>query len=638
MKVPPRRWPEAALTLARTFGIRGIRLRAAYEARRRLGRFRATPRHAPSPSAPGAPHPFIVDASALAATTDRVAALARAARVASGEYEAYRCDWRPFPADAAGWHRHPGTRRVFPDVPWWRIDHLDAATGDIKDIWEPARFGWAYDLVRAYLLTGDSRWAEAFHGRFAQWRASSPPFRGVHWSCGQEAAIRAAALLYAEANLPADAAQAAALHDTLAATGERIADAFAYAVSQRNNHAISEAVGMLLMGKRLEGSHPEAEGWRRAGERWTDRLVREQFAPDGWYTQHSFTYLRLALDQCLLATRGRGGGGSLSPEARERLRAAARLLLAVMEPGTGIVPNHGANDGAFAHPVTLAPYRDFRPVVTAVCAALGEPLPSDVAADPETLAWLGLAHPAAGPPLGDGVRTGASGWASVRAGGTQVFLRAGRYHSRPSHLDALHVDVRHAGREVVVDPGTYAYNGPPPWRNPLTAARLHNGPVVDGTEPGVRGPRFLWYLWPRARLVEASPAGAGHRLRAVLEGRVERTVLVEEGRVEVTDRALGTGATLEVRWTLHPDAHPGSVAAADARHETAVEGAVEGWFSPRYGERIPSQTVFVRRVPPAAPEIRTLIRAAASSPEPAPDPDDGGAHAAASPASRAVER
>src|SRR5690606_17835850 len=140
-----------------------------------------------------------------------------------------------------------------------------------KDVWEPARFGWAYDLVRAYLLTEDDRYAASFYDYLSSWSESSPPFQGVHWSCGQETSIRAAALLYAEANLTdAPSSTGAAkqkLLELLAASGERVRDAIGYAISQRNNHAISEATGLILLGERLAGQHPEAAEWFRTGHR-----------------------------------------------------------------------------------------------------------------------------------------------------------------------------------------------------------------------------------------------------------------------------------------------------------------------------------------------------------------------------------
>src|SRR5690606_31019331 len=102
------------------------------------------------------------------------------------------------------------------------------------------------------------------------------PFSGVHWSCGQETTIRAIALLYAEANLASapssDHAALARIASVLAASGERIADAVGQAISQRNNHAISEAVGMLVLGTRFRGSHPDAARWAREGRRLLERL------------------------------------------------------------------------------------------------------------------------------------------------------------------------------------------------------------------------------------------------------------------------------------------------------------------------------------------------------------------------------
>lgn len=521
------------------------------------------------------------------------------------------------PRNPAEWVKRPATGSTSEATkPWWRISHLDAAAGDIKDVWEPARFGWVYDLVRAYLLTGDDRYAASFYDYLSTWSESSPPFRGVHWSCGQETSIRAAALLYAEANLADAPSSTAAVKqkvlELLAASGERVRDAIGYAISQRNNHAISEATGLILLGERLAGHHPEAAEWFRTGQRLLERLIREQFAADGWYIQHSFTYLRLALDQCVLAERAlKARGGGLSAAAVDRIRAAADLLWAVIEPSTGIVPNHGANDGAFVHPITLAEYRDFRPVLTAVCATWGFPFPSDVASDAETLASLGLDSPPVGSALQDGIRTGSSGWAAVRLNGTSVFFRAGSYESRPGHLDPLHLDVRFGRQEVVVDPGTFAYNASPPWRNGLATAMVHNGPVVDGQEPGVRGPRFLWYLWPEARLLEARASEDGYQLVGEIPGVARRAVRVSRDEISVEDMVLRPEAReAAVRWLLHPDADPAHLSATGASVEDASEGAVESWFSPGYGVRIPSRSVLVVWDPRSQPTSITTIRAA----------------------------
>lgn len=599
----PRHLPRAFITVARTFGARGSVLRAKHELNRKTNKFRREPLYSVGMVTRNQEHPFHVNAARLAVSTDRDIAIQRGDRVLNGEYEAYRWSWRSLPNSSDEWAKHPSAACGFPTAqPWWKIPHLNPALGDIKDVWEPARFAWAYDLIRPFMVTGDNRYAAAFYDRFTDWLASSSPFMGPHWSCGQETAIRAVALLYAEAALasaPAsNSAIAAALANTLSASGERIYDALSYAISQRNNHAISEAMGLIVLGSRFQGEHPEADRWLALGKECLARLISEQFAPDGWYIQHSFTYLRLALDQCTIAQRAlRSRGDSLPAEAISRLGAAIELIVSVMDPHTGIVPNHGANDGAFVHPITLAGYRDFRPSLTAACAMFSFPLPAPITPDRETLAWLGLDPPVTGAPIQDGVRTGKSGWAVARVGTTLVFLRAGTYRSRPGHLDPLHIDVRFDGQEVVVDPGTYAYNAPPPWRNALVTAHVHNGPVLDGDEPGIRGPRFLWYAWPESSIVGTSWTDGVATITAEVPSRLRRVVHVTSGRVIVEDTVISKEArTARVRWLLSPDADPSIVRVeGDSQLLTADEHSVAGWFSPHYGQRLATRYVDVTR-------------------------------------------
>lgn len=612
----PALWSTAARTLARTFGARGFALRSAHELRRAANAFRAAPRHEVTLSPQRALHPFAVDRAALAASVDRAAAIERAERVVAGEFLAFGASWRSLPSTAEGWHGE-GDVAVFPrDARWWKISHSASHGTDVKNVWEPARFTWVYDLVRAFVLTRDDRCAAAFHRYFGEWLESSPPFLGVHWSCGQEATIRAIALLYAEANLasaPSSSREAlASLASVLAASGERIADAVGQSISQRNNHAISEAVGMLVLGTRFRGSHPEAARWAREGRRLLERTIVEQFAEDGWYIQHSLTYMRLALDQCVVAQRVlRSSHASLSDAAIGRLRAAVEVLISVVDPATGIVPNHGHNDGAFVHPIALAEYRDFRPVITAACASFGVPLPRDIPTNEESLAWLGLPGPPRAEALRDGVVQGSSGWAAARLGGgaARVFMRAGSYTSRPGQIDPLHVDVRFGSREVVVDAGTFSYNSPPPWRNALAAGAVHNGPIVDDEEPGIRGPRFLWYVWPSARIVRAEMEDGEAVIVAEIPDRVRRTVRAAADRVVVRDEILAPGVRrVRLRWLLHPDADPALVRVdGGSRLVEAREGAPEGWFSPTYGVRVASRYVEVEREVGDGEEIVTEI-------------------------------
>jgi hypothetical protein len=69
---------------------------------------------------------------------------------------------------------------------------------DIKFLWEPARFGWAFTLGRAYHLTQDDQYAEAFWKYFEAFTESNPANLGPHWMNGQEVAIRLMSLVWAD--------------------------------------------------------------------------------------------------------------------------------------------------------------------------------------------------------------------------------------------------------------------------------------------------------------------------------------------------------------------------------------------------------------------------------------------------------
>jgi len=70
-------------------------------------------------------------------------------------------------------------------------------TEDPKFIWEPARFGWAFTLARAYHSTKDDRWARIFWQRFEEFSVTNPPQLGPNWASAQEVALRLMSFCFA---------------------------------------------------------------------------------------------------------------------------------------------------------------------------------------------------------------------------------------------------------------------------------------------------------------------------------------------------------------------------------------------------------------------------------------------------------
>jgi hypothetical protein len=278
--------------------------------------------------------------------------------------------------------------------PWVDYERGRAAWGaaDVKFIWEPARFGWAVTLARAYRMTGDEAFANCFWRNLEAFLAANPPYLGPNWTSGQEVALR---LLVWAFVLPALAASPESTPSRLTqlaqAIGQhaaRIPPTLLYARSQDNNHLLSEAAGSYTAGVLLP-DHPAAAGWRQTGWAWFNRALQRQIEPDGTYIQQSLNYHRLILQLALwVDTLARQQDEIWPPTSRERLSAATNWLLARLDRESGHAPNFGHNDGAYIFP--FGTFSDQRPVAQAAALAfLGAPALEEGEWD-ELSGWLGM--------------------------------------------------------------------------------------------------------------------------------------------------------------------------------------------------------------------------------------------------------
>ena len=76
-----------------------------------------------------------------------------------------------------------------------------------------------------------------------------------------------------------------------------------------------------------------------------------------------------------------------------------------------------------------------------------------------------------------------------------------------AHADALSVEVRYAGIDILADPGTYCYHGEREWRSYFRSTIAHNTAELDGrSQSSERGP-FMWARHAQAREVEVIDDG-----------------------------------------------------------------------------------------------------------------------------------
>jgi len=448
---------------------------------------------------------------------------------------------------------------------WLDYPTFSPQLGDIKDLWEPSRFACSYWLVRAYVLTGDEKYPRAFWEMFESWRDQNPPNMGPNWKCGQETALRSMAWCFAiyafwktEATTPERMVDMVKL---LALQAHRIAGNIGYAISMKNNHAISEAVGLLttsLLFPELRGS----DRWQTIGRGVLEREVARQVYDDGSYVQHSMNYHRVMLHVCLWAVRlAELNGRPLSQALTRRISRAGSFLYEIMDPTSGHAPNHGSNDGALPLPLTACDYRDYRPTVQASAFhASGKRRLRDGPWD-EMLLWLyGASALRSDTAVGEAVssRFDAGGYYTLRDAETWCMVRCHSYQDRPAHVDMLHVDLWHDGVNVLGDSGTYRYfcADEPEIERYFKDIRAHNSIEIGAVGPLKLISRFLWLPWPAARSLEHSVTQwsgehyAYHRsIHHVLHRRTVERLTCSQWCI--TDELTGAGVrTAALRWLL----------------------------------------------------------------------------------------
>ena len=84
-------------------------------------------------------------------------------------------------------------------------------------------------------------------------------------------------------------------------------------------------------------------------------------------------------------------------------------------------------------------------------------------------------------------------------GGPHGFLSIAAH----AHADALSVEVRHGGVDILADPGTYCYHGEPEWRSYFRSTIGHNTVEFAGRSQSVEGGPFMWLRHARTREIQA---------------------------------------------------------------------------------------------------------------------------------------
>lgn len=475
--------------------------------------------------------------------------------------EAFGVAAGPLDENVPNWFGNPihGDVNGRADRDWWEIPDFEFGKVDIKTVWEASRFDWVIACAQQY-VAGNLQARTRLESWLQNWCDLNPPYKGPNWKCGQEASIRVMHLLTA-ALLMSQAKATIGFSNLIKLHLQRIAPTMQYAIAQDNNHGTSEAAALFIGGSYLlrngEGS---GKLWMDQGRRWLENRADRLIADDGSFSQYSLNYHRVVLDTYSLVEIWRRflELEEFSQLLYSRCNAATNWLYNLVIAESGDAPNLGANDGARLIPLTDTDYRDYRPCVQLAAAVfLKKAAYKGDGVWNQPLYWFGVEQSSDFLEIPCSKQYNNGGYAVLRQRTSLVLFRYPQFSFRPSHCDALHVDLWLGGTNWLRDAGTYSYNTDPQWQQYFPSSLAHNTVQFDECEQMPRIGRFLYGDWLQTSEMEDLRATEGVQIigAAYVDAQQhnhKRVVELTSGGLIVKDTVSGFSKKAVLRWRLKP--------------------------------------------------------------------------------------
>jgi hypothetical protein len=461
---------------------------------------------------------------------------------------------------------------------------LSDAGPDIRSVWEPARLQHLAILIHHIRQNEDlgasNRLKQFAKNALIKWINENPFPLGVHYISAMECGLRIPLFFYCLKVLDnLEAGDFKLTLDTLYRHTWWVSNRLSL-YSSRGNHTIAEATG-LVFGGAVYRNTAEGRRWLAKGHELLKRELDHQILKDGGPAEQSLNYHRFILDLYWLAVdfleKNRLHDCS---DFCERLIKAEQFI-AAFEAGCGHLPAIGDSDDGCAIAPGIYPRRN---------------PPNHKDNKIETFTQ--------------------SGYTIIKDEDIVLTFDHGPLGMAPlynhGHADALSVTLCLDNKKMLIDPGTYRYNGKPEFRKYYKGTRAHNTVTIDGLDQAVQETGFIWSRPFKAKLVKTVEQESGFFLQASHNGylRLKKPVrhfrsiiLPNETYFFIKDTFWGRGIhTFELNYHAHPDAE--ITPEADAWWKIDNRGAIIyirtlndvnlnvtkgqrnppiGWYSPFYG-------------------------------------------------------
>ncbi|OEU79043.1 MAG: hypothetical protein BA873_07685, partial [Desulfobulbaceae bacterium C00003063] len=408
---------------------------------------------------------------------------------------------------------------------------------DIRAVWEPARLQHITELLvfaqcdRTSSLSAKAK--QCAKKTLSKWITNSPFLLGPHYisvmECGLRMPVFFCCLKFLE---DLSSRESRVLLDTIYLHAWWISKRLSL-YSSLGNHTIAECVGLIFAGAIFRKTRGGKQ-WLEKGFSFLKNELKHQILEDGGPAEQSLNYHRFVLDLYWLSIDFLEKNNLFDcSDIKPRLVRGEDFLNAFQD-NRGNMPLIGDSDDSYAMAPGIAPKRSkANPIKRRIKTFKHSGYTVISTEDKITFTFdhgsLGM------PPL---------------------------YNH--GHADAMSITLAKDGEKILVDPGTYRYNGVPKWRRYFRGTRAHNTVTIDGLDQAVQETGFIWSKPFRTELMTCQEQEDVLFIEAMNNGyaRLEdsvwhkRAVLFFDGtNFIIKDSFKGKGVhDFELNYHLHPDA------------------------------------------------------------------------------------
>jgi hypothetical protein len=469
---------------------------------------------------------------------------------------------------------------------------IDRLFSDIRLLWESARLQNLTTLLAYVNKHPDDCVSEAAKNYCAEavldWINSNPFLFGPHYLSVMECGLRIPVFFYCLKVL-----------DNLTPTQIKIILKAIYLhawwISKRlslysssGNHTIAESVGLIFAGSIFSNDF-KCRNWLKQSIYLLEKELHHQVFDDGGPVEQSFQYHRFVLDLYWLAINYLEINNLHDCHNFKKRLISAEKFLYSFKTSRGNIPSIGDSDDGHAVAPDIAPRKP-------ECI----PRKKDITIYKQT------------------------GYTIVRAENDSCLVFDHGPLGMPplyahGHADALSITLSKDDNQIIVDSGTYRYNGENEWRRYFRGTRAHNTVTIDCLDQAIQETEFIWSRPYHTKLLGFSEHKNQFFINAIHNGyaRLKEPVLHRRDILFclgncflIKDSFQGGGEhQFELNFHLHPKVHlnklngwwqisnQGSTIYLRLFEEddfliiSGQEKPINGWYSPHYGKKIKSKVL-----------------------------------------------